>query len=139
MPPSVLLNINLENSIWSDSLPEFINILHTIDIKRPISSCKSTKENSDSGRGTNAYSSIHEVESNDRSETKVTQKWPFYNLLQLTFWAYLNNRPNLIFVTYGKKMARNGCTLRFLLNKLAHFTVLNTVKQASLFNRDLRV
>ena len=30
-------------------------------------------------------------------------------------------------------------TLRFLLNELARLTVLNTVKRASLFNRDLRV
>ena len=30
-------------------------------------------------------------------------------------------------------------TLRSLLNELARLTVMNTVKQASLFNRDLRV
>ena len=32
-----------------------------------------------------------------------------------------------------------SCTVRSLLNELARLTVLNTVKQASLFNRDLRV
>ena len=54
---------------------------------------------------------------------------------QLVFWGSFNYKNSKNTVNFFGQYS----TLRSLLNKLARLTVLNTVKQASLFDRDLRV